>query len=206
MSQNLFEIALRITEREGDWSDDPQDTGGATRYGATLKYYNKWKFKDTKELTYPVLTKEEFKLVPRGIIAQYFVEEYWPKALTTYLADTPMAEIIFDFAVMADPKDACRIFQRALNAMNPPFRQIKVDGAPGKITTNAFAELMRNRPYIQQCCAMIHAIADQRILHHCECIRDGKSKPRFIVGWVNRAINVKLETIQRAEDMLKESN
>ena len=122
MLSEFDDIIQKVLEHEGGYVDDPNDTGGETKYGISKRAYPD---EDIKELT-----------IERAI--QLYFKDYW----TRYrVADLPnrIRHIYFDMAVNMGGGRATKILQEACNSKNS--YKIDVDGGMGKNTIKASANL-----------------------------------------------------------------
>ena len=108
-----FEKALAFTlSQEGGYSNDPNDSGGETRFGISKAAYPN---EDIKNLT-----------VERA--AELYKRDYWDKC-GCGLLPSPVAIVLFDGAVNQGPAKAPRLLQAALN--------VSQDGVIGPQTIQA---------------------------------------------------------------------
>ncbi len=117
------DIFKLLIESEGDsFTDDPQDRGGATKFGLTDKFldgihYHKTAFK---------LTLEDAKFIYHEHIWQFYRFDRFPDMVGRKL---------FDMTVLSGPKIAGLILQRALNLLTK--LELDEDGVIGPATTSA---------------------------------------------------------------------
>lgn len=124
--QNVQEIARDIIRREGGFSNDPDDPGGATNYGVTIHTMRRLGLDLTGDGRVSVadvraLTPEQAQ--------QIFVEDYYFKPRIDTLPE-PLQATVFDMYVNAG-SNAVRLLQELLRDMG---YDLAVDGQIGPIT------------------------------------------------------------------------
>lgn len=111
----------RVLQREGGYSDRPEDKGGPTNRGITLKTYSGWLRRQA--------TVTELKAMPEGearsIYLQLFVKDTNLEALSNALVQ----EVMFDWMVNSGPSVPVKALQRRLALL--------VDGRLGPRTADA---------------------------------------------------------------------
>jgi|TARA_B100000315_G_C14532387_1_gene566845 lysozyme family protein len=112
------EIIDKVIESEGGYVDDPDDSGGQTKYGISHKAYPEVDIKN--------LTVKEAK--------QIYYEDYWIPSKSDSLPDQ-LKEIYFDMVVNFGRRGGAKVLQQACNGKNT-FK-IKVDGRVGPATISA---------------------------------------------------------------------
>lgn len=90
-------IFMVIEYLEGDYSNDPKDSGGETKYGIAKK--------DHPNLDIRNLTKEQ--------AYEIYKEEYWDMVKADAFP-YPLNVLLFDFAVHSGPRRAIQVLQMTL--------------------------------------------------------------------------------------------
>jgi len=116
--RDYFDTAVQfVLEAEGDYSNNPADPGGETKYGISKKSYPRINIK--------ALTLDRAKEIYR--------EDYWNKTGAKIQDISPkMAILLFDTAVNMGVSTAIRLMQRALH--------VKEDGVIGPVTRSALED------------------------------------------------------------------
>ena len=114
-------LAFTLQE-EGGFSDDPQDPGGATNRGITLK---------TLEAYQHGATVEQLKAISPDLVSAIYRREYWTVTGSGDLPDG-VALIVFDFAVNAGPGRSVGMLQVVAG--------VERDGSDGPATQAAIAK------------------------------------------------------------------
>ncbi len=136
--QSVTEIATEIVAREGGYVNDPDDPGGATKYGVTIHTMRRLGLDldgdgDVDEADVKVLTKVK--------AVSIFVEHYFRKPRIDQLPEVLHATV-FDMYVNAGA-NAVKILQRLLGDMRVP---VKVDGVIGRQTIAATKKALEAAP------------------------------------------------------------
>ena len=157
-----FEIVLR---HEGGYTNDPNDTGGETKYGIAKKYH--------PDLDIKNLTLADAKKI--------YQDNYW--SLNNYgdIVNQEIANQAFDLAVNLGGLRANKILQQAFNFLASCAGNIDyllaVDGKIGKMSLaeiNSFESEGENAIFL----IVIERLAADYY--------NSKGKKLYITGWLNR--------------------
>ncbi len=130
--QSVQEIAEQIVAREGGFSNDPDDPGGATKYGVTIGTLRRLGLDLTGDGAVGV---EDVQALSRAQAADIFIRHYFEAPRIASLPPCLQAAV-FDMYVNAG-SNAVRILQRLLRDMG---YAVAVDGAIGPQTAGAAAQ------------------------------------------------------------------
>lgn len=154
-----------ILKREGGYSDDPMDAGGATNFGVTQKVYDAW--------------RDDHHLVPRTVrqltpdeVYSIYDSRYWDaiRGDELNLEDANCALQVFDMAVNAGVKRAITLFQRALHQTE--------DGVLGFNTMGAYRAADKS--------SLRDAYAAERARFYRSLVAQKPSQAKFLPGWLKR--------------------
>jgi lysozyme family protein len=121
MENTFEEIFPLLIESEGTkFTDDPDDPGGATKYGITYDRLKLWRRKDISKRDVKELTMDEAK--------EIYIAHYWNFMHGNELPPG-LDYTVFDFGVNSGPSRAIRMLQTMIGA-NP-------DGDYGPATAKA---------------------------------------------------------------------
>jgi lysozyme family protein len=146
-----------VLANEGEFSDDPNDTGGVTKYGISQRSYPDWDI--------PNLTEED-------AIAIY-KQDFWPPYKDF---DDKLATKLFDLAVNMGHKRAVQILQRALQCLGA---KIVDDGILGPVTKSAVN--LANEDLL------LTAIKSEAAGVYRNLTTTNKTQQKFLKGWLRRA-------------------
>lgn len=134
----VAEIAKEIVAREGGYVNDPDDPGGATNHGVTLKTLRALGIDLTGDGRVGV---EDLKRLTPDKAAEIYVENYFRRTAIAVLPEALQAPV-FDMYVNAG-NNAVRILQRLLNEMG---FALAVDGGLGAKTAQAANDAAADDP------------------------------------------------------------
>ena len=136
--QTVRQIAEQIVAREGGYVNDPDDPGGATKYGVTIHTMRRLGVDLTGD---GKVTAADVRQLSRAQATDIFVRHYFEQPR---IGDLPEAlqPSVFDMYVNAGA-NAVKILQRLLCDMGFP---VAVDGALGPQSIAATAQAMSAAP------------------------------------------------------------
>lgn len=179
--QSVSEIAKQIVAREGGYVNDPDDPGGATKYGVTIGTMARLGMDLTGD---GKVTTGDVKALSREQAADIFIEHYYKRPRIHMLPEVLQASV-FDMYVNAG-SNAVRVLQRLLNDMG---QTVKVDGAIGPKTAMAAKLAAEDAPnHIADAYGIArrnyyYALADSRASSRKYARRRDGGKG----GWITRA-------------------
>lgn len=133
--QTVRQIAAEIVAREGGFVDDPDDPGGATKFGVTIHTMRRLGLDLNGD---GQVDTADVRVLSRGQAVDIFVRHYFEKPRIAALPGILHATV-FDMYVNAGAQ-AVRILQRLLREMG---FDVAVDGVIGPQTERACEEALR---------------------------------------------------------------
>lgn len=127
--KSVTEIAHEIVAREGGYVNDPDDPGGATKYGVTIHTMRRLGLDLTGD---GKVSEADVRKLTREQAEEIFVEYYYRLPRIAELPEVVQPSV-FDMYVNAGAH-AVRILQRLLNDMG---HSLNTDGAVGPATIEA---------------------------------------------------------------------
>lgn len=127
--QSVRRIAEEIVAREGGYVNDPDDPGGATKYGVTLKTLRRLGLDLTQD---GQVTARDLTALTRADAVEIFIQHYYERPGIASLPQTVQASV-FDMYVNAGA-NAVKILQRLLRDIG---LSLSVDGVVGPQTIEA---------------------------------------------------------------------
>lgn len=127
--KSVSDIAEEIVGREGGYVNDPDDPGGATKYGVTIHTMRRLGIDLTGDGR---VSAADVRRLTRDQARDIYVEHYFRRPGLAGLPEA-LQPSVFDMYVNAGG-NAVRVLQRLLNKMGEP---IAVDGALGPLTLAA---------------------------------------------------------------------
>jgi len=179
--QSVTDIAKEIVAREGGYVNDPDDPGGATKYGVTIHTMRRLGLDLNKD---GAISSDDVKRLTRAQAVEIFLQHYFIKPR---ISDLPaqLQPSVFDMQVNAG-NNAIKILQRLLTKM---AHAVAVDGALGPQTLSASALAMGQAPshfvdaYGIERRNYYYALADRRAKSRKYARRRDGGKG----GWITRA-------------------
>lgn len=160
------EIIDGILLREGGYGDHPDDEGGPTKFGITLKTLERWRVKPCTAADVEGLTEREAREIYRS--------EYIHRPGFDLIPDDKLRVILVDTAVQWNPAKATRMLQVAVGA--------KEDGVLGPGSLAAAAAYGYDRAAIK--------VMLERIRRRGRRVTDHPSQSAFAAGWANRDVEL----------------
>lgn len=168
--ENTFftESMKEVIRWEGGYVDHPNDPGGATNFGISLRFY--------RENIDATADKKDIQSLTKNEAMKIYYNHFWLKGGYDQY-DFTVAKRLFGFAVNMGIKRANKLLQRAIMAAGGDW--LEVDGVIGEKTLK---ELSCVRPEIVAACLRSEAYGRYRYL----VAVNPKLKP-FLNGWMRRA-------------------
>ncbi|MEM9969988.1 MAG: holin-associated N-acetylmuramidase [Pseudomonadota bacterium] len=131
-------IAEAIVAREGGFVNDPDDPGGATKYGVTIHTMRRLGLDLTGD---GAVSEADVRRLTRAEAVRIFIDEYFRKPRLDWLPEALQASV-FDMCVNAGA-NGVKILQRLVTRMGFPAR---ADGVIGPRTRAAVEAAYRAAP------------------------------------------------------------
>ena len=163
MADLVSDLIDRVIAREGGFSDNAADAGGATNWGITISTLRDWRREPVSVDDVRNLTVDEAKQIYRS---RFFVASGFDQ-----VKDPQLLELLFDFAVNSGVYTATRALQRCIG--------VKDDGAFGPLSA---AALRATNNYA----ALFYKIKCERYELLLRYIGFDHAQAIFATGWSNR--------------------
>lgn len=152
-----------VLAHEGGLSDDPDDPGGLTNYGISLR-------------SYPRLGRDGIRDLTRQGAADVYYRDWWLKLRCPEIRNDLVAQKYLDTAVNVGKAAGTKILQRALNECG---RHVTVDGKIGPQTIDA-----ANRASPE---ALLASMRRLQASYYEQLIKGNPKLEKFRRGWMARA-------------------
>lgn len=165
-----------IVGREGGYVDDPNDRGGATRWGITERVARSHGYQgDMRDL-------------PRETALAILDADYWtgPRFDQVHAISPRIAEELCDTGVNMGPATQSAMLQRWLNAFNQRgelYPDMAVDGQIGPRTLTALKLFLANRGYEGETVLLV-ALNCSQGHRYLELTEQRAANETFVYGWV----------------------
>ena len=191
-----FELAFsKVMESEGGFVDHPNDPGGATKYGVSLRFL-RGLHKDRPDIWFRIFGTE---LPSVGMVRNLSIDKakavgyqcFWLPAGCSAISGLDIPYALFDMAFNMGVRQAVKILQRAMNdAMPSKYKRLKVDGRFGSRTLAALHGTLVG-------CgdnAVLTAIRLRRQDFYESLVRKNNRFRPFLKGWLRRAVEATQDT------------
>lgn len=180
-----FELAIGIVlKHEGGYVNDPNDTGGATNYGISLRYLkgvgdlNGDGFKEGDFNCDGVVDVKDIKEMTLADAVQIYKTQWWDKYSYGQIPSQKLATKVFDTSVNVGSIQCHKFLQRALNAVNGN-QTVTVDGFIGPQTLREINNADQN--------ALIAAFRSEQAGFYRLIVEKTPTNQKFLKGWLRRA-------------------
>ncbi len=185
VSDKFLKCHAFTLKAEGGYSNNPNDSGGATKYGVsivTLKDYARWYPAAMQTLGFPpVITEATIKNLTVEKAERFFYRFWWQK-LSCEEIPTAVACCLYDFAVNSGHKRAVRKLQECYNNTVFTGHVLETDGIVGPKTIAA-CQKCNTEDFITE-------YIDVRRSFFRAIVRSKPSQKVFLKGWLNRCDNL----------------
>lgn len=161
--ESLILIADAIIDREGGYVDHPNDRGGPTNFGITMKALVDWRGRS--------VTPEEIKLLSREEARQIMIMRYITKPGIYVLGHMPIVNKMADMSVHHGWTRAIKILQQVV--------EVTKDGIMGPVTRNAALNHQVNH--------LLTKLVKARSKRFCRIVKNDTSQAVFLEGWIARS-------------------
>lgn len=172
-----FDRALaRTVGAEGDYSNDPKDSGGATRYGITEATARAYGYNG------------DMRALPFATAKEIYRTQWWKLMRLDSVASLsePIALEMFDTGVNRSQAFAVQSLQRALNALNreqADYADITADGVMGALSLFSLGQFLAKRGHDGEV-VLLRAL---NCLQGASYINIAEQRPKdeaFVYGWL----------------------
>lgn len=180
-----FDAAIRlILMHEGGWVDNPNDPGGATNFGISLRFLADHPHEGDFDGDGDV-DAEDIKNMSIKDATKVYKQFWWDKYNYGSIPDQTIATKVFDFSVNMGASRAHKILQQALNAAFG--LKLTVDGVLGPASYTILAAVADGDEQ-----KLITAYCDQAWAFYQELMVNNPKLAVFKNGWKNRAYSISI--------------
>lgn len=174
---SCFDVAIQsVLQNEGGFVNDPQDSGGATKYGISLKWLSSLTLEP--EIAHldqngnGVIDAEDIAALTRNHAVELYRHYFWEPHRYERIRNQQIATKVFDFSVNVGSHASHSCLQWALRATGQ--KEINIDGILGEYTINAANDSDFR---------VLLAALRSEIASYYRSLK----KPHFEAGWLKRA-------------------
>ncbi len=173
---DVDKIINDIITIEGEYSDNPADRGGPTRYGITEATARANGYAG------------DMKLFPIDMARRIYKRRYVTEPGFDLVAaiSLKIATELMDTGVNMGPTKAAMFFQRLLNVLNvrgSRYADIVVDGKIGIVSISAFTAFLKFRGNEGEV-VFLKALNAIQAVRYIEIAENNKSQEDFVYGWL----------------------
>lgn len=168
--QAFLEAFRKTMQHEGENSNHPKDSGGATRFGISQKFLQSISKSEVSPTYIYSLTLDD----AREIYRTYF----WEKTGVWRVKHWLVREALFDQCVNRGQRAAIESLQNTVNRMGC---SLKVDGILGKETAKAVGALPE--------AGLLKSFVKDCQLSYVRICQKDETQIVFLSGWINRTWN-----------------
>ena len=170
----------RMIALESGYVDHPNDKGGPTKYGITLKVARKYGFEGS------------MKNLPQSLAREIYLDSYWvaPRIVEIYPISPDVAWEVFECGVNLGSGTGIKFLQRALNAFNKMgalYPDLTVDGILGSKSLAALKQYFDYRNEKGEA-VLLKALNCLQGNYYLELAESRETDESFVFGWINKRI------------------
>lgn len=168
--------------KEGVYSDNPADPGGATKYGITERVARQHGYAG------------KMKDLPRPVAVNIYRKVYFtaPGFDKVYNLSQPISEEMFDTGVNMGTSIPAPWLQRCLNALNREqvdYKDIEVDGKIGPATIGALRAYLNKRGAGGEK-VILRLLNGLQAVRYLEIVEKRPASEAFLYGWVSNRVEI----------------
>lgn len=170
---DVTKLVPHILKWEGGFINEPDDLGGATNKGVTIKTYTFFRWR--KHQSTPTI--EDLKNISDEEFTAILKEMYWDACRADRIESQSVANAIVDWAWNSGTVTAAKELQKSLG--------VTVDGVIGNVTLSAINSIDAE--------TMFDLVQKTRISYLERICVSRPANKKFMKGWMNRVNSIKFE-------------
>jgi lysozyme family protein len=171
MSDNIFESAMEFVYRyEGGFVNDPDDPGGATNLGISLRFLR---------VIQPDATVNDIENMDKETATEIYKKCFWKEVKCDKMLSDKLSFIVFDAVVNMGTGGGGKLLQRSLNEFG---YGLNIDGKIGNLTLQACND-MYNKDMEDD---LVETVLNNREDFYNNLANSKPVMRKFLRGWLNR--------------------
>jgi lysozyme family protein len=172
---------ITVLKHEGGFCNDPDDPGGATSYGISLRFLLKRGSLKLGDIDGDGdIDIDDIREMSLEDAKNIYYKEWWQKYRYGQIDHQELATKIFDFSVNMGSRQAHKLLQRALRACGMPVKDDGILGARSRAAIRLVTESGRGDALL--CALRSEAAGFYRLLAATK-----RKLAKFLNGWLSRA-------------------
>ena len=172
MAETIDQMIADVIQREGKYTNDPDDKGGPTKYGITLATLATYRGRPMTAADVANLSTYEAALI-------YRANFYHSPRIDSLPAE--LQPVVFDVGVNSGPPRAVMLLQKALHMLTGNF--IAADGEIGPQVCGT----AQNAITKYGIAAVVNGVVEQRLQWYDTCVAENPADEKYLDGWKTRA-------------------
>lgn len=168
-----------VLKHEGGYDNNPNDPGGPTKYGISMRFANDYKIARFLGMDQDALTKEDIQKLTVEQAAQIYKKYWWDDNHYDSIQNKKIAIAIFDIGINIGAKRANKYLQMAINKYTSPF--IAIDGIIGPKTLESL-----NKCPEFMCELILKNFANAVSWYYRSIALKNPKLKEFLQGWITR--------------------
>ena len=171
-----FEAAhARVFAEEGGFVNDPDDPGGATNYGISLRWLAKQGLVGDINDDGIVDIQDILDMTPERS-REIYKSSWWDRYSYGLIDGQRIANSLYSFSVNMGPRQAHKLLQRALLSCGA---QLTVDGVLGPVSHREIGKADNNM--------LLGALRSEAACFYTNLVKRRPAMGKFLKGWLRRA-------------------
>ena len=182
MSDRFEEMVEHVFKHEGGYVDHPNDPGGATNFGVSIRALRQLESANLADWDQDGdgdVDADDMRLLTKEQARAFYLEHFWYAELDELSAPIHAGKL-FDMGVNMGKRQAGRIFQRMVARFD---NSIVVDGIVGPNTVAKANVLIRDGKGSHS----FSTLAAEQARFYFDLVDAKRSREVFLLGWLRRA-------------------
>ena len=194
MAEFKIAVAKTIHNEGGDkYTDIPDDKGGPTKYGISLKFYRTICALGSDKVLHPNATADDIKNLTLDVAEWIYLNCFWNPNRYGQINDQDVANKVFDMSVLIGPHHANIMLQQSCNADLDPDDDDGHTICDGIIGPNSIRDIntiydvkskygIPKRWYVYEYNLIL-------VKYFKDICNKDRSQSKFLLGWLNRVLS-----------------
>ena len=181
MFSSFDEAIKTVLAHEGGYVNDPDDPGGATNYGISLRFLKATGDLEVGDVNHDGdIDHKDIECMTSAEASRIYRKYWWDRYGYEAIPDQAVATKIFDMAVNMGPAEAHRIVQRSVDDLGGG---LAVDGILGPASKEALAEAIAGKGAR----AVLDALRQNQKNFYVDLVSRKPTLAKYLKGWLTRA-------------------